>query len=159
MARLRSRRSVFLRAGAVVILSIALWFWPVGKPTVAPSFDCTKASGPTEKTICADPELARIDADFALYYQDNIDAAQINGDSAVIGTLRQGQRAFVEARNQCGTVKWCIERRYADRDRQLAELVGAPHRPVSARGRARPSEHLGDYLIKLLTRRTTLATR
>lgn len=90
-----------------------------------PSFDCAAATLPAEKTICADPQLAAADIDEAQYYQDNLQTAGNFGDTAKVGTLKQDERHFVAQRNQCGSAAWCIQRVYADWDRQLENVGGA----------------------------------
>ena len=37
-----------------------------------PSFDCTKASHPLEKTICASPKLSKLDSDLAALYREKM---------------------------------------------------------------------------------------
>jgi uncharacterized protein YecT (DUF1311 family) len=119
--------------GGAVVAGVAIassWLWSRTAIHVSPSFDCTKATLATEKTICSDPELARLDADFAVQYQDSLKAVAIARDAATGDALEQGQRDFLEERNQCGNAKWCIERMYGRRNLQITELVGEPQRRV-----------------------------
>ena len=48
---------------------------------MAASFDCTKAATPQEKTICADPELSRVDEQLATAYQTLL--AQLSPNAAM----------------------------------------------------------------------------
>jgi uncharacterized protein len=116
---------IAIRVAFVIAVSVGIWRWPHAVQVPA-SFDCTKARLPTEKTICADPDLAKVDADFAIYYADNLAAVAIAGNRAILDTLITGERDFLEARNQCGTSKLCIRQMYDNRDQQLVELVGLP---------------------------------
>jgi hypothetical protein len=127
--RWRSIDVVFPVGGAIA-LAVAIWFWPVGPPPiyVPPSFNCARATLPSEKTICTDPLLAKTDAEFAVYYQDNLAVVRLFRYSEMISVLEKGEREFIEARNRCGTVTWCIYRAYLDRQIQLTDLVGEPRR-------------------------------
>lgn len=145
------RRVLLLRGGAAVVAIITIWFWPLGgAPRVAPSFDCAKATIPAEKAICADPALSKIDADFAAYYQDNLQTAAGFGDTANVETLKKDEQAFIETRNHCGAAKWCIERAYGERDLKLEQLGGAPKRPTPRGVSRRPANFLGAYLLRHL---------
>ena len=124
----RSRRDVMVfRAGGVIVIALAIWFWPRGPgPHVAPSFDCTKATLPTEKTICTDAQLAQIDKDYAAYYKENVEVVSIAGDTEKLAIVTKGQQDFLAARNRCATNRYCIMGSYGIRNRQLTELVGVP---------------------------------
>jgi uncharacterized protein len=122
-------RDLVFRTGGVFVAVIGMLLSPRGPaPHVEPSYDCTKAILPTEKEICADPQLAKIDSDFAVYYQDNLEVVTITDNKLVEEALKRGERDFLDARNSCGAAKWCIERTYAKRNLQLLELVGEPPR-------------------------------
>lgn len=143
-----------IRIGAIVFLGVAIWFWPVGPPEieVPPSFDCGKAALPTEKAICTDPSLAQIDAEFAVYYQDNLQVAVNFGYAQIVDTLEKGKLAFLGARDRCGTDKWCIEGAYRRWDGRLADLVGEPHRGTLPPKAPKPyTRYLGAHLIARTT--------
>lgn len=64
-----------------------------------PSFDCAAAAQPVETLICADPELARLDAELAQAYRAGL--AATSGDAQ--DTLRLGQRTWSANRaGACG---------------------------------------------------------
>lgn len=128
VGRRRSRRdAIVFRAGGVVVVALAIWFWPRGPgPHVPPSFDCTKALLPTEQTICTDAQLAQIDKDYAAYYQENLEVVSIAGDTEKLAVVIKGQQDFLAARNRCATNRYCIMGSYGIRNRQLTELVGVP---------------------------------
>lgn len=68
-----------------------------GPALAAPSFDCKKATKPVEKTICADPALAALDADIAAAYGRAL--ARVAIDAGAVARLREMQRTFVTERN------------------------------------------------------------
>ena len=65
-----------------------------------PSFDCRKASLPTEKAVCADPQLAAIDALVAKAFKDF--------EPSFGGDKRRIARGLVADRNACGDDTACI---------------------------------------------------
>ena len=65
-----------------------------------PSFDCAKAALPTEKTICADPQLSAIDRLIADAYK--------NFEPAYGGDKKTIARGLVADRNACGSDTICI---------------------------------------------------
>jgi uncharacterized protein len=149
-----SRAAILLRVGGAIILLCAVWFWPVGTIPVRPSFDCATAALPTEKTICADPQLAAVDTEVAQYYQDNLLTASNFSDTAKIATLKHDQQQFVEQRDRCGAASWCIQRSYASWDQQLEDVGGAPRRITSARNAfPQPRTYVGALLLHRRTHR------
>ena len=65
-----------------------------------PSFDCRKARLPTEKAICADPQMSAIDALITKAYRDF--------EPAFAGDKRKIARELVADRNACKTDAACI---------------------------------------------------
>ncbi|RAZ74518.1 hypothetical protein DPM35_21425 [Mesorhizobium atlanticum] len=65
-----------------------------------PSFDCRKARLPTEKAICADPQMSAIDALTTKAYRDF--------EPAFAGDKRKIARELVADRNACKTDAACI---------------------------------------------------
>ncbi|MET2826796.1 lysozyme inhibitor LprI family protein [Mesorhizobium shangrilense] len=65
-----------------------------------PSFDCRKASLPTEKAVCADPQLSAIDALVAKAFKDS--------EPSFGGDKRKIARALVADRNACMDDTACI---------------------------------------------------
>jgi uncharacterized protein len=129
MEKYPSRRiDIAVRIAFVITLVLVIRLWPKAIH-VPPSFDCNKATLPTEKAICGDPDLSKIDADFAIYYADSLTAAAIANDRATLDTLLKGERGFLNTRNQCGRSAQCVMQAYANRERQLGELVGLPPPP------------------------------
>ncbi|HEY7930479.1 MAG TPA: hypothetical protein VID71_10715 [Steroidobacteraceae bacterium] len=132
-----------LRICLVSLFLVAAWFWPVGNQYVPlpPSFPCATATLATEKTICADPLLEKIDADHAVYFQDNLGAA-INFQAAAIeNKLKKSEADFIAARNRCGRDRWCMELQYLHQDMRIADMSGEPHRLTTA-----PQVYLDHYV-------------
>jgi len=79
------------------------------------SFDCNKAHSVSEKLICSDPELSRLDNELATIYYKAKDAAQDKKAFAAENSLRWNQR------EQTCTDKDCLISWYTARK---AELMG-----------------------------------
>ena len=80
-----------------------------------PSFDCARAASPTERTICADPELAEADRLLAIVY------AKVRGKAGV----RREQRGWIASRDECANAA-CIAASYEWRTMQLMSDVDMP---------------------------------
>jgi uncharacterized protein len=81
-------------AAASLLLAFSL---PAVAQDAQPSFDCAKASAPVEHAICGDASLAKLDADLASRYTEEL--AKV-ADSDI---LRSEQRAWAgERANACG---------------------------------------------------------
>ncbi len=83
----------------------------------AAGFDCAKAASPTEKAICADAGLSKLDGQLAAAWKA---ALTKGGDTAV---LKTAQRKWLKQRDQCGGDAACVGDRYRER---LASLNGTP---------------------------------
>jgi len=84
-----------------------------GLPTgvYGPSYDCTKASTPTEYTICASPDLWVMDRAISTlfrYFRNN-EAAHRGAE------FLSSQRAWLASRDRCGNDKGCLVQRHASR--------------------------------------------
>ncbi|MGH6848409.1 MAG: tetratricopeptide repeat protein, partial [Methylocella sp.] len=84
-----------------------------------PSFDCRKARGEAERTVCASPELSRLDAELAKLFWAKM--AELKGSSA--DDARRRQYDWGVARNQCGADAACVEQSYQRRIAELGEQV------------------------------------
>lgn len=83
----------------------------------AAGFDCTKAEGAVEKTVCADPALSDLDEYLGRYYSVALEAL---GDGA--SCLKADQRIWLKTvRNPCGGETACLSAAYLAR---LATLDG-----------------------------------
>lgn len=104
-----------------LLTALALTLTSLAVPAAAQSWCSAAGLTPTEATICADSGLRRLDRQLADVYGQT--------DGAV-----NGQRAWLDWRNACGSDAVCIENRYRIR---IASLQGsAPPEPVA--GTLRP---------------------
>lgn len=90
------------------------------KQAFSPSFDCSKAGLPTEKTICLDWKLSGMDFQVAELWQE------LSADK----DEKQRQISWVRSRNSCGFNANCIRSSYAAR---LKALCVASGRKMNAR--------------------------
>jgi uncharacterized protein len=91
-----------------------------GASHAAPSFSCSKASTTTERTICAVPRLAALDASLSSAYLTALDS---NIGSGAARALRESQRQWLRARSACGADVVCLDASYRDR---IDEICGVP---------------------------------
>ncbi|HTT05660.1 MAG TPA: hypothetical protein VMF64_10250 [Steroidobacteraceae bacterium] len=121
---------LLLRICLLSLFITAIWFWPVGSQyvPVPPSFTCATATLATEKAICADPLLEMVDADHAVYFQDNLEAVINFQATAIESALKKSEADFLASRDRCGRNFWCIELQYRRQDMRIADLSGEPHR-------------------------------
>lgn len=73
--------------------------------TPVASFDCQKAGTPTEKAICSDVALARLDRSLADSYTQALSWAS---DEAEKTKIRDAQRTWIGERNACGADVGCL---------------------------------------------------
>jgi len=99
--------SLLLSVGTLVLVS------SVGH---AASFDCDKAASATEKTICADSKLSKLDEKLSGAWTT---VSGIKSDPAV---TKSSQLQWLKLRNACGADVSCLIARYNER---LAALVNA----------------------------------
>lgn len=83
----------------------------------AAGFDCGKAASPTEKTICANPALSKLDGDLSAAWKRTLAKG---GDTAA---PKAAQLKWLKQRDQCGSDASCLGDRYRER---LASLNGTP---------------------------------
>jgi hypothetical protein len=94
-----------------------------GQPTAAPlqvrpSFDCNKARSASERTICADPELARMDRELGRLHAR---ARNFAPDPAAF--RRQNEEEWRRRESTCRDDRQCLLRWYAHRRDQLQQDV------------------------------------
>ncbi|KRF02074.1 hypothetical protein ASG87_11355 [Frateuria sp. Soil773] len=85
----------------------------------AAGFDCRKAAGAAEKTICADATLSKLDAELSGAWQK---ARAVAADPAA-ATRRQ--RAWLALRDACGDNKECLRSAYRERLQALQATADA----------------------------------
>ncbi|WP_293369887.1 lysozyme inhibitor LprI family protein [Nevskia sp.] len=86
-----------------------------------PSFDCAKARSPTEQALCGSAELAAYDRSIATAFASRLQFLAEIEDRAGAETLRIAQRAWLTARDACGTRSDCLTREMEARLEALAE--------------------------------------
>ena len=87
---------------------------------VAPSFDCAKASNPTEAAICSSDDLSMLDLNLANVYE----RAMADLSPANREILQQSQRDWINTRNACGGDASCLITAMAQRTEFLTNTYG-----------------------------------
>ena len=119
------------------------FFLAVHAPTLAASFDCTKASKPREKLICSDPALSDLDSKLGRLYQERRSLLSAHGAEllqkseqnwlrfvATVCPIDAGSSPVPTGAFPTGPFpKVCLERQYQDRMKQLS-LVGQKQGPI-----------------------------
>ena len=95
-------------------------------PVMAASFDCSKASNPYEKAVCANPNLSSLDDQLAVVYKN------ARAKSADPEALKKTQIDWIKATRQCASDTSCIERAYKDRIVALGGAAQPPQQPAQA---------------------------
>jgi len=86
-----------------------------------PSFDCAKATTPSEKIVCGDADLSALDRTLAAAYAKGLSASSEWAETDRIAS-RAAQRAWLAERDRCanaGDPKDCVTSAY---QRRIAEL-------------------------------------
>jgi uncharacterized protein len=84
-----------------------------------PSFDCRKAASPSERTICANLLLSRLDSELARTWKEFLDAFL---DPLQKTRMKADQKTWIAGREKCGDDGNCIGKFYQER---LATRKGA----------------------------------
>ncbi|WP_175957429.1 lysozyme inhibitor LprI family protein [Burkholderia sp. BCC0405] len=98
-------------------IASAAWLALLPLAAHAAGFDCAKAVSPTEKAICADAALSKLDGDLTAAWKQ---ALAKGGDTAA---LRAAQLKWLKQRDRCDADASCLGDRYRER---LASLNGKP---------------------------------
>jgi uncharacterized protein len=113
-----------MRPGGILLIGIAAVAWLLAPPSTtgnAVSFNCSKASHPSEFLICGDPVLSDLDDQLAASFSE---ARRRSSNPA---QLAAEEREWLARRDSCRTVA-CVAREYRSR---LAEVSDAPSGVVS----------------------------
>ncbi len=97
--------SIILRALLIILLAASY------NPVQAASFNCARASSDSERAICANAELGKLDEELAQTYRALLKSA---GKSSVI-ELKTEQADWLSARNRCGADVQCLATSYQSR--------------------------------------------
>jgi len=87
-----------------------------------PSFDCTKAKIPAEKTICGSIELASFDLSVSKSYKQNIEGFTEGKDTSAVKRVKAAQKAWLKKRDACGTDAACLKKSMEDQLEAMANL-------------------------------------
>jgi uncharacterized protein YecT (DUF1311 family) len=106
-----------VRLGMILaLLSLSITFL-----AQAAGFDCDKATTKTEKMICSDSELSKLDEEMAVAFKKS------SSDSTLAETVRNDQKKWLKERNQC-VDKDCLKQAYSSRLVTLKEPAFSPPR-------------------------------
>jgi uncharacterized protein len=108
-----SRHSISaLACMSALLVSLLLCISVNAAPPEQPSFDCRKAASVSEKSICANAALSRLDFQLGRMWKtlldDFIDAVQRT-------QMKQDQKMWMALRDRCGDDANCIDKLYRDR--------------------------------------------
>jgi len=93
---------------------------PAGEATAGPSFDCTRASAPSEFAICGTPSLSALDRQIAETYAEAVSQQA----PEIAEAVRTEQRRWLAQRDTCGADIVCLDTAMRDRIRILSALAG-----------------------------------
>jgi uncharacterized protein len=99
---------------------------PAPRRTTSPSFDCAKARSTTEKLICGDEELARMDRDLGRLHQRAKEAAPDRR------AFQRNSDAEWQQREDTCRDRECLRNWYAERRQELSAAAAAPRPAVRA---------------------------
>ena len=107
------------------IILLALIAVMMAGPATAASFDCKKAKLPAEIAVCSDPTLSSQDEELAREYVPLVKSSPADLAKAI----KTEQKAWLSARNACGSDMQCIMGSYRMRLQRFGEwrdqLAGA----------------------------------
>lgn len=101
-----------LKTAAFTVVTILL-----GASSYAASFDCGKASTPTEHAICDYPELSALDDLMGRAYR----MAKKSADWMTPQELKSSQKAWMQQRNHCGDNFACLRSSYVQRLEEVSD--------------------------------------
>lgn len=88
----------------------------------AAGFDCSKATAPDERAVCADPQLSSLDSEMTgLWYAYSKVPMLMGGN----GERQTEAEEFLATRRQCGADTACIGRAYSARISQLQNDIAS----------------------------------
>lgn len=146
-----------MRAALALALALAAPAAPTQAQTPAPQpgFDCTRAVSQVERTICADPELARADAAMTRLYAAARKGPLGNGQSGI----GAAQLAWLRERADCEAIDksvWnnrsaCLISRYKARNTELA-IAALPNDRTLALAELQRLDPQGAVLVEAMLR-------
>lgn len=88
----------------------------------AASFDCSKASAPDERAVCANPSLSALDSEMGGLWFAYSRLPMLMGGN---GNRRDEARDFLAARGKCGGDAGCLTALYQARIATLKDQIAA----------------------------------
>lgn len=122
------------RVISCALTAVALSVFAPG-PITAASFDCAKAGTATEKKICGDPTLSKLDEDLAHAYRQALSA------DPEPGVLKARQKAWLRDRRGACVEVACLKDVYERRIARLGDIAAF----AAATGRSEPV--LADFVL------------
>lgn len=111
-------------AAAVSVVALCGGVGPPEPAKAQASFDCRRASHPSEVAVCRDPGLASADRDLDVVFRSALER------SAQPDALRAEQRIWLSDLRNCGVEEQCLYEAYADRIEALEMGVAASGQPL-----------------------------
>lgn len=115
MLKINSRISITIGLGTAALVAAVIGQWTSPAAAAGPSFSCTGNLLPTERTICANSNLAALDVALASLYQNVYNKTS----GAARDKLVAAEKAWIATRNSCSTNVTCITNVYRQRIAQL----------------------------------------
>ena len=109
-----------LTCSSAFLASLLLPFFADAAPREQPSFDCQKASSPSEKAICASATLSHLDLRLGRMWRKLLEHFDL--DDGQTAQIRSDQKAWLVRRNECKQDSNCLGMLYKDR---LSALDGS----------------------------------
>ena len=108
-----------------VLMPLVLMVLACPAPSWAASFSCAKASTPTEKAICADAGLSKLDDRLSAAYREGVKllSGASPEENDALSAVKADQRAWLGERNACGADTACLRTAY---ERRVAVLTFHP---------------------------------
>ncbi|WP_254616701.1 lysozyme inhibitor LprI family protein [Burkholderia metallica] len=98
------------------LLSASFW---IASAAHAASFNCHLAKQPAEQTICAVPELSKLDDQLAIAW--SLAPGRLAGGNSGLNFLKEYQRGWRLQRDACGKDVGCLRTSYLRRLQQLSQ--------------------------------------
>jgi len=110
-------RARLIRAAVILALGATVAIAGTYSASAAPTFSCKKTYSKTERTICKNSELGKLDRWMAKEYKFLRRSMNRNDRRS----LRNDQRKWLHVRNRCGSRTSCIMDQYYLRISELVE--------------------------------------
>lgn len=88
-----------------------------------PSFSCSKAKTPSEKTICSDYDLSSYDRSINNAWKEAKDSAVSLDDKELTEKLLSTQKEWLNKRNACGDDKVCLKNNMVVRLQEISSMI------------------------------------